>query len=54
MLYKDISAHVALVTICRDRVDIRNVIYKPVHSMNPFHLKNPEDMPMFVLKATLF
>ena len=63
VLYKDISAHVALATICRDRADsevIGDVTYKPVHSMNPFDLKNPEDMAMFAsvfiatLKTTIF
>ena len=63
VLYKDFTAHVALATICREEGEtdlVGDVTYKLVQSINPFDLRNQEDLALFAsvfiaaLKTTLY
>ena len=63
VLYKDFTAHVALATICREEGEtdlVGDVTYKLVQSINPFVLRNQEDLALFAsvfiaaLKTTLY
>lgn len=63
ILYKDLSAHVALATIQRSEEkgdSVGNVSYKLVYSLHPFNLQNGEDLKLFssvfiaTLKYTLY
>lgn len=57
MLYKDITAHIALATISRDEAEFTrgevevarggNVTYKLANNLNPFNLRLPEDLCLF-------
>ena len=54
VLYKDMTAHVALATLRRAEGAaelVGDATYKLVHSINPFNLRIPEDLGLF---ASLF
>ena len=63
VLYKDMTAHVALATIDRSKGEaelVGDVTYKVVYSFNPFNLQKQEDLALFAsvfiatLKTTLY